>query len=77
MSIELTKQQINILGTPNFIAAPMAKILIKAGLYADGGKKVEYEQAVYIHWATGLLDEHGENWRQEAIKIFEGLDNVQ
>ncbi len=34
-------------------------------------KKAEYEQAVYIHWASNLLDKHGDNWRDEGNKIIQ------
>ena len=68
--IKLTHAAIGVLGTPNFVAANPAKILIAAGLYEDKGKKVEYEQAVYIHWAWGLLEEHGPLWKKEGEKIL-------
>jgi hypothetical protein len=60
--VELTKNEIDILGRPNFACARMAQILIASGEYANGVKKAEYEQAVYIHWALNLLKEHGDNW---------------
>ena len=33
----------------------------------------EYEQAVYIHWASDLLDKHGDNWLKEGNKIMQGI----
>ena len=60
--ITLTKTQIIIFGRPNFGCREMAHMLIAAGLYADGGPKSEYEQAVVIHWTSNLLDKHGDKW---------------
>ena len=71
--IELTKDQIFILGRPNFACAAIAKLLIKSGLYAEKGKKAEYEQAVYIHWASDLFDNYGSDWGVEANKIIDVL----
>lgn len=68
--IELTEDEIEIFGKPNFATAPYAKLLIGAGVYKDGGSKAEYEQAVFMHWASGLLKEHGENWRKVAGDIL-------
>ena len=68
--ITLTKDQISILGRPNFSCAVAAKILVAGGLYEDKGRKAEYEQAVYIHWASSLLDKHGERWAEEGNKII-------
>lgn len=71
-SITLTKNQISILGRPNFACARIAQLLIKAGLY-EGKAKAEHEQAVFIHWASNLLDKHGDDWGSEADKIIEDL----
>jgi len=72
-SIQLTKDQVSVLGRPNFACANMAKVLIAGGLYAEGPPKAEYEQAVFIHWASNLLDKHGENWGKEGDKILKEL----
>lgn len=73
MSITLTKNQIWILGRPNFACAGVAKLLIAGELYEDVAKKAEYEQAVYIHWASNLLDKHGDNWWEEGNQILKDL----
>ncbi|QBC44424.1 hypothetical protein [Iodobacter fluviatilis] len=64
--IKLSDTQIDILGRPNFARTQIAKLLIAAGIYEDKAKKAEYEQAVFIHWAMALLNEHGEKWREVA-----------
>lgn len=71
--IKLTKNQIDILGRPNFACAQVAKLLIASELYEDKESKAEYEQAVYIHWASDLLEKHGDAWRDEGNKILENL----
>ena len=71
--ITLTKDQISIFGRPNFSCREVAHVLIKSGVYKDGGAKSEYEQAIYIHWASNLLDMYGENWRNVGEKILKGL----
>lgn len=68
--INLTENEISILGRPNFACADIAKILIRAGIYEKGANKAEYEQAVYIHWAYSLLKEHGDSWKEAAKKIL-------
>jgi len=68
--IKLTEHQIEIFGKPNFACAPIAKLLIAEGLYEDKVSKVEYEQAVFIHWASGLLAEHGDKWSVVAGTIL-------
>ncbi|MBL4664293.1 MAG: hypothetical protein JKY22_12250 [Flavobacteriaceae bacterium] len=68
--IKLSSEEISILGRPNFACANVAKILIASNVYEDKEKKAEYEQAVYIHWASGLLIKHGKNWREEGDKIL-------
>lgn len=70
--ITLTENQINILGRPNFACARIAQLLIKAGLY-EGKTKAEHEQAIFIHWASNLLDKHGDDWGSEAAKILQEL----
>ncbi len=71
--IELTKSQIDILGRPNFTCSAIANLLIESGVYKRGPKKAEYEQAVCIHWLSGILNEHGESWRVEARRIVKDL----
>jgi hypothetical protein len=68
--IKLTVGEISILGRPNFACAPIGKILIDSGIYEKGSNKAEYEQAVYIHWALGLLKEHGDNWIKVGNEII-------
>lgn len=71
--IKLSTDEIEILGRPNFACAQVAKLLIASGLYEDKGRKVEYEQAVYIHWASDLIVEHGNDWKRQAGKILSNL----
>lgn len=71
--IKLTKNQIDILGRPNFACAQVAKLLIAFKLYEDKESKAEYEQAVYIHWASDLLEKHGDDWKAEGNKIIKEL----
>lgn len=69
--ITLNEDQIKILGTPNFACARIAKALIEAGVYEDKAKKAEYEQAVFIHWALSLYEQHGSGWMKEGNKIIQ------
>jgi len=64
--IELSEDEVWVLGRPNFACSQVAKILIEAGVYKKGPSKAEYEQAVWIHWASDLLDTHGSNWKIEG-----------
>lgn len=73
--IELSDEQVFIYGRPNFTCSAVAKLLIAAGVYAAGPSKAEYEQAVYIHWASELFIEHGEVWRNVANEILEAASN--
>ena len=63
--IELTKSQVDVLGRPNFACHDMARLLIAKGVYKDGPRKAEFEQAVCIHWMHSLLEKHGENWNEK------------
>lgn len=78
MKIELTKHQIEVLGHTNLACA---KVLIDSGQYKQPPSEDsrEYRQAVYIHWASGLLDKHGEGWKVEANHIIKELiaKNIQ
>ena len=71
--IKLTENQIDILGKPNFACARWAKLLIAGKVYEDKAKKAEYEQAVFIHWASALYDLHGDNWMEAGNKIMRGV----
>lgn len=73
--ITLTNEQVSILGRPNFACAQIAKVLIEAGVYEDKESNAEYEQAVFIHWASDLLDKHGDNWKAVANSILKDLLN--
>jgi hypothetical protein len=73
MMIELSNNQISILGKPNFACAPIAKLLIKHSIYEDKENKAEYEQAVFIHWASDLLEKFGDGWVDEAKRIIDKL----
>jgi len=73
--IILTETQIDILGKPNFTCGRWAKLLIAAGVYEDKAKKSEYEQAVFIHWASALYELHGDNWMEEGDKIMKDIAN--
>ena len=68
--IKLTKHQIAIMGKPNFSCAQPAKVLIDAGIYEDKERKATYEQAVFIHWALDLYEEHGDNWSDAGVAIL-------
>ena len=68
--IKLNDEEILILGRPNFACAKIAKILIASGVYEKGAGRAEYEQAVFIHWTSNLLKEHGAHWRKEFNKII-------
>jgi hypothetical protein len=68
--IKLTGNQVKILGRPNFACAQQAKLLIACGVYEDKESKAEYEQAVFIHWASELLVKHGDDWSKEGTKIL-------
>lgn len=71
--IELTNDQVKVFGRPNFACANIAKVLIAAGVYKADAQKSEYEQAVFIHWASGLLAEHGPDWSKVAEKTISAL----
>lgn len=73
--IELTTDQIDILGRPNFMCSRIAWALVEGGLYAPLPKhqKSEYEQAVCIHWTLALQEKHGDQWRTEAGKELQRL----
>lgn len=70
MMIKLTEEQVFVYGHPNFACSAIAKLLIESGLYEAGPAKAEYEQAVFIHWASELLRVHGENWRAVGHEIL-------
>jgi hypothetical protein len=71
--IKLTDDQISVLGRPNFACAQWAKLLIAGGMYEDKAKKVEYEQAVFIHFSLDMLEQHGDQWLKEANKVLKDL----
>jgi hypothetical protein len=73
--LKLSKEEIDIFGRPNFACAQIAKILIECGHYEDKAKTAEYEQAVFIHWATGLLKKHGPHWKSQANEILRTMVN--
>ena len=73
--IQLTETQISILGRPNFVCANIAKILIRGGVYAKGPAKIEYEQAVFIHWANALYLKLGDEWSEEGERIIKEIFN--
>lgn len=76
--IKLTEQQVAVFGRPNFTCAQIAKLLIAAGEYENGPEKAEYEQAVYIHWASNLLSTHGEDWKSVGNKkLGELIDKLK
>lgn len=70
--IQLTAEDIEILGRPNFQCSPIAWVLIKGGLYAPlpSRQKSEYEQAVCIHWISAMRERHGDKWRDECAAMF-------
>ena len=72
-TVRLTDSQIEILGKPNFACARVAKLLIAGRLYENKVKKAEYEQAVFIHWASDLMETHGDNWKGVGENILTGI----
>jgi hypothetical protein len=70
VTVHLDDDDIFILGRPNFACAKAAKTLIQAGVYADKEESAEYEQAVFIHWSSGLRAEHGDTWRIERNRLI-------
>ena len=68
--IKLNDDEIQILGTPCFVSARMANLLIGAGIYEDKVKKAEYEQAVFAHWGLDLYKKYGKDWKKEGEKIL-------
>ncbi|AMC34789.1 hypothetical protein [Janthinobacterium sp. B9-8] len=72
--IKLSDTQIKILGRQNFACMRIAQLLIAAGIYEDKAKKAEYEQAVFIHWASALFDECGEKWLEVAETKLDELN---
>jgi hypothetical protein len=68
--IELSKEQISVLGRPNFACARIAQVLIRTGVYAPVRANAEYEQAVFIHWASRLVEQHGEKWVEVADALL-------
>lgn len=75
--IKLSTNEIEILGRPNFACAPVAKLLIASGLYEDKESKAEYEQAVYIHWASNLFAKLGDNWKEAGNDQLQDLIELQ
>ena len=75
--IDLTPDEISILGRPNFLCANIAKVLIEGGLYTKGPQKAEYEQAVFIHWAMSLHSEFGDKWKDAAAGILQKIDDTK
>lgn len=68
--IELSKEQISVLGRPNFACARIAQVLIRTEVYAPVRACAEYEQAVFIHWASRLVEKHGEKWAEVADALL-------
>jgi len=68
--IQLSDDQISILGAPNFSCAHVARLLVDGQVYAplSPGGKAEQEQAICIHWMLGLFEEHGPTWKTEAAQ---------
>lgn len=68
--IKLNVDQINIMGRSNFSCSQIAPLLITGGVYEAQENKAGYEQAVFIHWALGLYERHGDKWSDEANAIL-------
>lgn len=68
--IILNKEQIAILGKPNFACTGIARRLHELELY-NVEKKSEDEQAAAIHFMLALYEKHGDDWRVEANKILQ------
>jgi hypothetical protein len=60
-----------VLGRPNFWCAPFAHAFRKAGHAIP--TNAEEEQAFVLHWLTGLVLKHGENWREVAQAEYKAL----
>ena len=71
--VVLTKDQIAIMGRPNFACAHIADKLINSGVYADGGHKAEYKQAVFMHFTLRMLEDHQGEWTEAANNELERL----
>ena len=71
--IVLTKDQVAIMGRPNFSCAHIADRLIKSGVYAHSTDRAEYKQAVFMHFALKMLEDHGEEWIVAANNELERL----
>jgi hypothetical protein len=84
--ISLSASQIAVMSTPTMVVDRVANLLIYAGLYEnrrkahlaqESGKALravmEYERAVFTHWALDLVLEHGADWQGEAAKIISAL----
>lgn len=69
--IELSDDQIRILGRPNFTCREIAHRLGEFGLYKVS-KRSESEQAVAIHFLLDQYDKHGDSWLEEANKTLKG-----
>lgn len=63
--LTLTSELLDVLGMPNFRAAPMAHAFREAGR-AEIKRRSENEQAFVLHWLTTLVLEHGADWRRVA-----------
>lgn len=70
--IELSQDQIDVYGRPNFACMKLSALLIAAGVYKRPEKvRAESEQAITIHFLAGMLEKHGENWREETDKFID------
>jgi hypothetical protein len=70
--VELNKDTKFILGRPNFMCAPIAVVLRKAG--HDIPKKAEDEQAHAIHWMLEMHEKHGSLWQEKANEFLRNAD---
>lgn len=70
--IELTQNQIDVFGRPNFTCIKLSALLVAAGVYKKPEKvRAESEQAITIHFLSGMLEKHGEKWREETDKFID------
>lgn len=64
----LSATEKNILGRPNFMCAPIARLLEARGF--EGRKRAEDEQALTIYVTLQFYKEYGEEWADELMKLI-------
>lgn len=72
---ELNDDTLNILGKPNFVCGPIARILRSGGMEIE--TKAEIEQALVIHWLLGFYMKHGSEWYAKANDTLKQIAEAQ